>query len=65
MGVFFTMRAKDVRVQGLAGYLRDGVGLECAVGGSGAGREGFCVEFRGGIIANVDAGFMLGGHVSR
>lgn len=48
-------------VVGLAGRLGDGVGGEGAVGRGAAGGEGLGVEFGGGVVADEDAGFVLGG----
>lgn len=61
LGGFFAVRAFGQVVVGLAGGLGDGVRLEGAVGGGAAGGEGFGVEFGGGVVADEDAGFVLGG----
>lgn len=52
MGGLFAVRAEDVVVVGLAGDFAGGVGGEGAVCGGGAGGEGFCGEFRGGVVAD-------------
>lgn len=62
---FFAVRTKHIWVQGLAGNFGGGVRLECAVGGGGAWGEGFGAEFWGGVVADVDAWFVLGRGVSR
>lgn len=48
----------------MAGDFGGGVRLECAVRGSGARGEGFGAEFWGGVVADLDAWFMLGRGVS-
>ena len=46
--------------RGLAGGgLREVVGAEGVLGGSGAGRSGLSVEFGDGVLADVDAGLVL------
>ncbi len=47
-------------VEGLAGGFGDGVRGEGAVFGGGAGGEGFGGEFGDGVVADLDAGFVLG-----
>lgn len=52
LGGFFAVVTLDGRVICLAGHFGCGVRFEGAVGGGGAGREGFGVEFGGGVVAN-------------
>lgn len=59
MGVFFTVRAEDFRVVGLAGDFGDVVGLEGAAVGRRAGRKGFGGELGDLVVADFDAGFVL------
>lgn len=59
-GAFFAVGAVGEVVVGLAGDFADGVGSEGAVFRSGAGGKGFGVEFGEGVVADFDAGFMLG-----
>jgi hypothetical protein len=61
---FFAVRAQHVWVEGLAGDFGGGVRLECAVRGSGARGEGFGAECWGGVVADLDAWFVLGRGVS-
>ena len=54
------MQTVVVGVECLSGCFGNGVRCECAVAGSRAWREGFGGEFGGGVVADLDAGFVLG-----
>ena len=54
------MRALGEVIVGLGGDFRGGVWCESVGFGSGAGRESFGVELGCGIVADLDAGLVLG-----
>lgn len=60
----FAVGALAGLVVGLAGDLGAGVGREGVGGGGGAGGKGLGVEFGGGVVADLDAGFVLRERVS-
>jgi len=57
------VRALAEVVVGLTGDFGGSVGCEGVGGGGAAGGEGFGVEFRGGVVTYLDAGFVLTGGV--